>query len=93
MAVHPAFQRRGIGSALVLEGLRCLDARSTAFVIVLGHPAFYPRFGFEPASRTQIRPQWDGIPDDAFLIRFLPGSVAPAGGGTAYYLPEFDQAV
>jgi putative acetyltransferase len=93
MAVHPAFQRQGIGSALVREGLRRLDALACPFVIVVGHAAYYPRFGFEPASRLAIQPQWEGIPDDVFLIRVLPGSTSPLVSGTAYYLPEFDQAL
>lgn len=74
MAVHPDFQRRGIGSALVREGLRRLDAIACPFVIVVGHAAYYPRFGFEPASRFGIAPQWEGIPEDVFMIRVLPGA-------------------
>jgi putative acetyltransferase len=93
MAVHPAFQRQGIGSSLVREGLRRLDALACPFVIVVGHATYYPRFGFEPASRFAVRPQWEGIPDDVFLIRVLPGSTPPSLSGTAYYLPEFDQAL
>jgi hypothetical protein len=49
MAVLPAWQRRGIGSALIHRGLA--DARELGHkvVIVLGHPGYYPRFGFQPA--------------------------------------------
>jgi putative acetyltransferase len=60
---------------------------------VVGHPTYYPRFDFEPASRFGVRSQWDGIPDDAFLIRFLPGSMPSSCAGIARYLPEFDQAL
>jgi len=59
MAVLPEYQGAGIGSKLVREGLKRLRAASTPFVIVLGHPAYYPRFGFEPASRHGIRCQWE----------------------------------
>jgi putative acetyltransferase len=93
MAVHPTAQRRGIGSALVCGGLDRLDAIGCAFVIVVGHAGYYPRFGFEPATRFNIRPQWDGIPDDAFMIRWLPGSAPPLIGGTARYLPEFNAVI
>ncbi len=63
MAVLPEFQRRGIGSALVRAGLDILRAEGVPFVNVLGHPEYYPRFGFAPASRRGIRSQWDGVPD------------------------------
>jgi putative acetyltransferase len=50
VSVHPERQRQGIGSALVREALRQADALGEPFVLVLGHPAYYPRFGFEPAT-------------------------------------------
>ena len=89
MAVEPARQRQGIGSSLVREGLRRLDEMGCLFVVVVGHPEYYPRFGFEPASRFGVRPLWDGIPDEAFLIRIRPGAEPPPAG-LARYLPEFD---
>jgi putative acetyltransferase len=46
LAVTPTEQRRGIGSALVLEGLEQLKLRGEQVVFVLGDPAFYSRFGF-----------------------------------------------
>jgi putative acetyltransferase len=68
MAVLPEYQRQGIGSALVESGLRILRDRACAFVVVLGHSDYYPRFGFEPASRRGIKSQWEGIPDDVFMV-------------------------
>ena len=50
LSVHPAHQRRGIGSALTREALRQADELGEPFVVLLGHPAYYPRFGFEPAT-------------------------------------------
>jgi putative acetyltransferase len=93
IAVLPEFQRRGIGAALVREGLHRLDTSGCAFVIVLGHPAYYPRFGFEQASGRGIQPPWEGIPEDAFFVRFRPGVTSARARGVAYYLPEFDDAV
>jgi len=46
MAVLPDHQRRGIGSALVRQGLAICRERGKSIVVVLGHPAYYPRFGF-----------------------------------------------
>jgi putative acetyltransferase len=93
MAVSPASQRRGIGSRLVRHGLEHLERTGCPFVIVLGHPEYYPRFGFEPASRYGISSQWDGIPDEAFMVlRFDPGGL-PKEGGVARYRREFDAAM
>jgi len=49
MAVLPEFQRRGIGSQLVQAGIEMLKRRGYTFIIVLGHPEYYPRFGFKRA--------------------------------------------
>lgn len=75
MAVLPVYQRQGIGSALVREGLnRCREMGCDA-VVVLGHSEYYPRFGFVPASRYGISCEYD-VPDDVFmLIELRPGSL------------------
>ena len=67
MSVLPTRQRAGIGSALVRKALRIADERGEPLVLVLGHPAYYPRFGFRPASDLGIGPQAEGIPDEAFM--------------------------
>jgi len=62
-------------------------AKSYPFVVVLGHPHDYPRFGFVPASRHGIRCSWDEVPDDVFMAMILDG-IAPAGvSGIARYRP------
>ena len=55
MAVHPDHQRAGVGSKLVEAGNRRLEKDGCPVIVVLGHPAFYPRFGFTPASAHGIR--------------------------------------
>jgi len=92
MAVLPEFQRRGIGSLLVQMGLEILENRSCPFVIVLGHPEYYPRFGFERASLYGIRCQWKGVPDEAFMIRILDREEMKSASGVARYRREFDEA-
>ena len=84
MAVLPFEQRNGIGSALVREGLlRCKQLGSCA-VVVVGHPQYYPRFGFAPASRYAIRCEYD-VPDDVFMIAELdPGALRAASGLVRY---------
>jgi putative acetyltransferase len=89
VAVLPAFQRQGIGKALIGAGIDRMRASGEPFVIVLGHPGYYPTFGFVPASRFGIRCEYDGVPNEAFMILVLK-DVALAGiSGVARYRPEF----
>jgi putative acetyltransferase len=90
MAVLPGYQCLGVGSRLVREGLEHLREASIPFVIVLGHPGYYPRFGFAPASRFGIRCQWAGVPDSAFMILVLDRSALEGISGVARYADEFD---
>jgi putative acetyltransferase len=89
VAVAPVYQRRAIGSRLVEEGLARLRERGVGAVVVLGHPAYYPRFGFVPASRFGLR-YGEPVPDEAFMAAELaPGALVNASG-VARYRPEFD---
>ena len=91
MAVLPRFQRYGIGSLLVQEGIALCKEKGFHAIIVLGHPAYYPRFGFRPASEFGLTSQWGGIPDNAFMaLELEPGALAGIGG-VARYAAEFDQ--
>ena len=93
MAVRPERQRCGIGSQLVSHGLEMLQKRSCPFVVVLGHPEYYPRFGFKRASAFGLRSQWDGVPDEAFMVVVFDRGAMPDGGGVARYRDEFDAAM
>lgn len=92
MAVAPEYQNKGIGSALVRDGLARLREAECPYVLVLGHANYYPRFGFVPASGFGIRSRWEGVPDEAFMITVFDRSALPADGGVACYRPEFDAA-
>lgn len=88
MAVLPEHQRRGVGSWLVREGLReCLRMGQTV-VVVLGHPEYYPRFGFIPASRVGLRSEYD-VPDEAFMVLELEAGALNGRRGLVKYGPEF----
>jgi putative acetyltransferase len=70
LAVLPAHQRHGVGSALVVAALDAAEVSEEPLVLVLGHPWFYPRFGFRPASRFGIRFARPA-PDAAFMVKPL----------------------
>jgi putative acetyltransferase len=93
MAVLPSHQRKGIGSLLVRHGLEFLRKSDCPFVIVLGHPEYYPRFGFKVASKYKLRSQWEGVPDEAFMVIVLNSSAFPKQGGVARYRDEFNDAM
>lgn len=88
MAVLPAQQRRGVGSALVRAGLARCRATDACAVVVLGHPRFYPRFGFRPASAFGVRSEYD-VPDEAFMLLELAPDSLRGAGGLASYHPAF----
>jgi putative acetyltransferase len=87
LAVLPAHQRRGIGSALMRHALRAADRRGEPLVLVEGAPAYYERFGFEPSSRIGIEPP-PGVVPAHFMARTL-GSYDPALRGQAVYSQAF----
>jgi putative acetyltransferase len=93
MAVLPERQRQGIGSQLVKEGIESLRTTDCPFIIVLGHPDFYPRFGFKIASKYGIKSQWDGVPDEAFMILWLDKLMMNQVSGVGRYKDEFTEAM
>jgi putative acetyltransferase len=92
LSVLPEFQRQGVGSRLMRAGLERLDQSNCAFVVVIGHADYYPRFGFVRASTYGVRCQWDVVPDEAFMIRVRDPWIASRLAGTVRYRPEFDEA-
>ena len=90
LAVIPEYQRQGIGSKLVNEGLRILRSSPCPFVTVVGHADYYERFGFETASKHGVRSQWRDVPTEAFLIVIVDESMINRISGVARYRSEFD---
>jgi putative acetyltransferase len=88
MAVSPEVQRQGIGSRLVEAGLHECRRLGYPIVVVVGHPEFYPRFGFRPGTVWGLRSEFD-VPDDVFMVTELtPGALAGASA-VVRYRPEF----
>ena len=90
MVVHPTKQQTGIGTALIEAGLELLSANGCPFVVVLGHPTYYPRFDFRPAKEHGLQHGFDGIPQDVFFVKVLDHTSIPTvANGTAIYRSEF----
>ncbi|MFF9909729.1 bifunctional class I SAM-dependent methyltransferase/N-acetyltransferase [Streptomyces sp. NPDC013457] len=87
VAVAPAHQRQGAGEAVVRAVLDAARLRGERLVLVLGHPEYYPRFGFERASAYGIKPSFD-VPDEAMMALVLAGS-GPVPPGTLRYPAAF----
>ena len=84
LAVLPAYQRQGIGTRLVEAALRRARLLGYAYVVVLGHPRYYPRFGFVPASRFGLRYEQRAL-DDAFMaLELVPGALNGISGPVRY---------
>lgn len=87
VSVLPSHQKKGIGAALIHTGLDEAKARGVAAVVLVGHPAYYPRFGFLPASAKNVR--WDGHDvGDAFQLVDFAG-VFDGAPTTVGYHPAF----
>lgn len=91
LAVAPDVQGQGIGSILCEAGLEEMKARGVPFVVVLGHPAYYPRFGFEPADRFQLRCAYADVPPEAFMVKVFQPQLLEGLSGVVHYRPEFDE--
>ena len=91
MAVAPGVQRQGIGSILVEAGLRESARQGWHAVVVLGHPEFYPRFGFRPGATYGLRSDFD-VPEDLFMVLELTAGALAGVAGAVRYLPQFGSA-
>jgi len=91
IAVLPAHQRKGIGARLIEAGLRRAKSLGYGYVVVLGHPEYYPRFGFSKASRFGLRFEHP-VPDEVFMaMELVPGALGGVSG-VVRYLPAFSEA-
>jgi putative acetyltransferase len=89
LAVLPAYQKQGIGSRLVEAGLAACREAGHKIVFVLGHPDYYPRFGFQVSKPLGI--EWEGdAPAEAFMVLELREGALAGRGGTVRFLPEFN---
>ena len=88
MAVLPSHQHRGIGRRLVEEGIMACKEQGHSRIIVVGHPQYYPWFGFGPASRYGLRCEFS-VPDEAFMALALAPNAFNGCAGLVKFAPEF----
>lgn len=73
LAVAPDRQREGIGGLLLEEAFARADVAGFQLIALLGHPTYYPRFGFEPGRSLGIEPLVELKDPSAFMVRRLSG--------------------
>jgi len=88
VAVRPEYQQCAVGGRLIEEGLARARERGIDAAVVLGHPNYYPRFGFVAARAFGLH--YPGpVPDEAFMAaELVPGALACAAGPVHYH-PAF----
>jgi HAD superfamily hydrolase (TIGR01509 family) len=89
IAILPAFQRTGIGSRLLRAGLEHVRRLDYGFVVLLGDPAYYSRFGFMPARAFGLSSDY-GDGDEFQVLELRPGTLAGMRGHVKY-IPEFEE--
>jgi putative acetyltransferase len=85
MAVAETARKQGIGSKLIASGMEACTRLGAGAIVVLGHPGYYPRFGFTPASTYGIECEYD-VPEEAFMaIELTPHFLASKPGLIKYH--------
>ncbi|NOX67527.1 MAG: N-acetyltransferase [Chlorobi bacterium] len=90
MAVLPDYQNKGIGSTLIEKGLEYCAKENYAAVAVLGHPNYYPKFGFVPSTRFDLISEYD-VPKEVFMIKELKRDSLSRISGIVKYHEEFSK--
>jgi putative acetyltransferase len=90
MAVLPEWQRRGVGTQLVLEGLAACRERGVQACVVIGHPDYYSRFGFQPAANFGLSSGFD-VSEEFFMAMELVPDALQGRGGQVRYHPLFER--
>jgi putative acetyltransferase len=90
MAVLPKYQKQGIGSMLVRDGLIKCKKSGFKAVILVGHPDYYPRFGFTLAKEKGLTLPFD-VPNEAFMVYEIIPRALERIKGMVVYPPEFSE--
>ena len=90
LCVHPSYQRRGVGGELVKAGLAAVKQRGYPSVLVLGHPTYYPRFGFRRASEWGFKMKEANPPEAFMAIEFIEGGLKRSKESFHFPMELFD---
>ncbi len=88
LSVLPEYQRKGIGSELVNEGIKKAKKLGYESIVVLGHHHYYPKFGFERSSKYGIKASFE-VPEEALMVLQLKENSLDEVSGTIIYAKEF----
>jgi len=88
MAVIPKFQKKGIGSKLIMQGIEKAKELGFSSIVVLEHKDYYPKFGFQRASKWSIKCPFE-VPDEAFMAIELTENAFKGKAGAVKYPDEF----
>ncbi len=91
VAVSPPVQGEGVGSGLVRRGLEEAGRQGWSVVLVIGHPGYYPRFGFVPARPRGLEAPFP-VPDEAFMV-LAPEGALPPPPARVVFPPVFSAAL
>lgn|SRR5512134_1461378 len=89
LAVLPDHEKHGVGRRLIQNGLAECHRWGAGFVVVIGDPPYYTRFGFEPAAKHGLRSPYSA--GDAFMVFKLEAGALPPPGTLVRYAPEFSE--
>ena len=92
MAILPSYQRKGVGSQLVRAGLQECKRLGHEIVVVLGHPDYYPRFGFVLANPRGIDCEFE-VPEEAWMILEITEGALAGRRGKVKFQPEFHESM
>ncbi|MFX3673093.1 MAG: GNAT family N-acetyltransferase [Paenisporosarcina sp.] len=89
VAVKPDFQKKGIGGKLIEEGLKRAKDLGYGLVLLIGHPTYYPKFGFQPARNYGLELNQYKVPDNVFMVYELKEGELECTNGELHYPPSF----
>ncbi|MDQ0219275.1 N-acetyltransferase [Peribacillus cavernae] len=88
VSVKPSYQRKGIGKEMIHKSLEMARESGFKAVVVMGHEHYYPKFGFEPASKWNIKAPFE-VPDETFMVKELQMGSLKGIQGVVEYSPAF----
>ena len=92
IAVLPEYQRRGIGTRLIEQAFEQCKTLGHNIVVLIGHPEYYPRFGFVPAKPKGLTSEFE-VPDEAWMVAELVDNALDGVSGEVRFQPEFAAAM